>query len=224
MKFEVTRDSRAVHDIVLMAAPALDYNPRRIKQFINLFRLRVFIASNTGLFDEVDGEGSEPLPPLTLEQLGKFTALCLKYPLLRVDLEKDDTLLAKLHKYACRDQPYRTDGSKLSNRLADRLSSVSLNDATVDATTKRWGNQPAVVQLLRGGVPSETYSLEKVDVKQLLQISPRVNPLDRVPLRSEIGVDYSRLRYLLRAKQWREADEETWQVILKAAQRERHGY
>ena len=234
MKFEVTRDSRAVHDIVLMAAPALDYNPRRIKQFINLFRLRVFIASNTGLFDEVDGEGSEPLPPLTLEQLGKFTALCLKYPLLRVDLEKDDTLLAKLHKYACRDQPYRTDGSKLSNRLADRSSSVSLNDATVDATTKHWGNQPAVVQLLRAGVQDrattsyahrpETYSLEKVNVQQLLQISPRVTPLDRVPLRSERGVDYSRLRNLLRAKQWREADAETWQVMLKAAQRKEQDY
>ena len=90
------------------------------------------------------------------------------------------------------------------------------------------------MQLLRAGVcdrnpkdylhKPETYSLEQVDVKQLLQISPRVNPLDRVPLRSERGVDYTRLRELLRAQQWREADQETRQVMLKATQREKQGY
>jgi hypothetical protein len=93
VKFQVTGDSQTVRDIVLMVAPALDHNPRRIKQFINLFRLKVFIASNTGLFDEVKlKETEQALPPLTLEQLGKFTALCMKYPLLRVDLAKDDKL------------------------------------------------------------------------------------------------------------------------------------
>jgi uncharacterized caspase-like protein len=44
-------------------------------------------------------------------------------------------------------------------------------------------------------------------------------PLDAIPLDSEKGVDYRKLRDLLKAGQWKEADEETLQVMLKAANR-----
>jgi hypothetical protein len=45
------------------------------------------------------------------------------------------------------------------------------------------------------------------------------HPLDAIPLNSEKGVDYCKLRDLLKAGQWREADQETLQVMLKAANR-----
>lgn len=43
------------------------------------------------------------------------------------------------------------------------------------------------------------------------------------PLRSEVGVDYTRLRDLLALGQWKEADEETRKVMLEAAGREKEG-
>ncbi len=67
-----------------MVLPALDYNPRRIKQFINLFRLKAFIAIETGLFCSNVSDSSKT--PLSLEKLGKFVAITLKWPLIISDL------------------------------------------------------------------------------------------------------------------------------------------
>lgn len=47
--------------------------------------------------------------------------------------------------------------------------------------------------------------------------------LKYLPLRSEVGADYTRLRDLLAAGQWEEADEETERVMLKVAHREKEG-
>jgi hypothetical protein len=48
--------------------------------------------------------------------------------------------------------------------------------------------------------------------------------IDAVALESEKGVDYGNLRDLLKTGQWREADEETLKVMLKAANRESQGW
>lgn len=45
-----------------------------------------------------------------------------------------------------------------------------------------------------------------------------------VQLKSARGVDYTRLRDLLAAGKWKEADEETLKVMLKATRREKKGY
>ena len=77
------KDSQTVRNVIMMVAPALDYNPRRIKHFINVFRLKVYIANETGLFFEERDENDNLLvPSLTFEQLGKFTDSSLKWPLL----------------------------------------------------------------------------------------------------------------------------------------------
>ncbi|MBW4571356.1 MAG: GUN4 domain-containing protein [Tolypothrix carrinoi HA7290-LM1] len=49
-------------------------------------------------------------------------------------------------------------------------------------------------------------------------------PTDTDDLSSEKGVDYTRLRDLLKAGEWKEADEETLAVMLKAAGTEEQGY
>lgn len=51
-------------------APALDYNPRMMKTFVNLFRLQTMLATDLGLIDE----------RITTEQLAKFVAVGLEWP------------------------------------------------------------------------------------------------------------------------------------------------
>ena len=48
--------------------------------------------------------------------------------------------------------------------------------------------------------------------------------IDRVKLKSERGVDYRKLRALLRIKAWKAADLETVNILLQLAQQEGNGY
>ena len=45
-----------------------------------------------------------------------------------------------------------------------------------------------------------------------------------VELKSDAGMDYSKLRDLLKAGKWKEADEETGRVMLEVAKREKEGW
>jgi hypothetical protein len=45
-----------------------------------------------------------------------------------------------------------------------------------------------------------------------------------IELKSEVGVDYSKLKELLSQEKWKEADEETTRVMLKAANQEEQGW
>ncbi|CCI20313.1 Serine/threonine kinase (fragment) [Microcystis aeruginosa PCC 9807] len=45
-----------------------------------------------------------------------------------------------------------------------------------------------------------------------------------VELKSDAGMDYSKLRDLLKAGKWKEADEETLRVMLAVAKREKEGW
>jgi hypothetical protein len=103
LKLKATEDSQTLRAIVEMVAPVLDYNPRRLKQFINLFRLKAYISSDTGLFDEIVEQDTVTNAALTLEQLGKFTAIQLKWPLLVTDLENNAHLLARLEDAVLRE-------------------------------------------------------------------------------------------------------------------------
>src|SRR5262249_37088136 len=89
--------------ISLMVAPALDYNPRRIKQFLNSFRLKTYIASLV----DVLGPVSLPAPPgrYTLPQIGKFVAIGIRWPQFYADLESDRRLLVKLQLIALMGKP-----------------------------------------------------------------------------------------------------------------------
>ena len=58
------------------------------------------------------------------------------------------------------------------------------------------------------------------------QPSPQTPPPATPPdsLKSALGVDYTRLRDLLATGEWKEADRETFKVMLKAARREKEGW
>lgn len=56
------------------------------------------------------------------------------------------------------------------------------------------------------------------------QLSPQVSPPPPDSLKSARGVDYTNLRDLLATGEWKEADRETFKVMLKAARREKEGW
>jgi GUN4-like len=52
----------------------------------------------------------------------------------------------------------------------------------------------------------------------------KFSSIDDVLLESERGIDYHDLQNLLRGKRWYEANEETWQLMLKSVRRESQGW
>lgn len=157
------KDSPTVRNVIMMVAPALDYNPRRIKHFINVFRLKVYIANETGLFFEERDENDNLLvPSLTFEQLGKFTAISLKWPLLLSDLENDKQILAKLEKFA----------------RGESMQSNEEETKEYDESLRYWGSYNKLKALMAYGhkrfVTNSKFSFANVDVDKLLQVSPKI--------------------------------------------------
>jgi formylglycine-generating enzyme required for sulfatase activity len=156
-------------NVIMMVAPALDYNPRRIKQFINVFRLKVYIANETGLFFEKRDENDYLLEPsLTFEKLGKFTAISLKWPLLLSDLENDKQILAKLEEFALDEE----------------------KNKEYEESIRYWGSHTKLKALMAYGYEKSAaiskFSLAEVNVDKLLQVSPKVI---RVPYQSFVYTD-----------------------------------
>jgi hypothetical protein len=161
-----------IQRIVAMVVPILGYNPRRVKQFLNLFRLKAHIANETGLFDSV--EGSDPdEKTLTLEQLGKFVALSQMYPRLLIDLDFDRQLLKKL------------------DLRARKLGLAKESDFTAEVLY--WEQRKDVMDLISHGIgllsspATARYGLDGLNVDKLLQVSPYV-PRQPIELNRQIQV------------------------------------
>jgi hypothetical protein len=156
-------DSSDVRHLVTMVAPALDWNPRRIKQFINDFRLQAYIASDLGLLDLIaTDETAAATALITLEQLGKFVAITLAWPDLVMDLIVFPRLLAALY------QVDSGPGIGESDELSERQRTL----------VNRWAQQSALVDLLLANCgldETSNYSLARTDLRVLLNITPRVN-------------------------------------------------
>jgi len=136
-----------------MFADTLGTNPRRLKQFVNLFRLQAYIVNEIGLFDR----GHAGTPPVTLGQLGKFVAIGLRWPALLVDFAEESTLLGKLQDLAISGVPGST------------------------GTLERWLNERRMQRFLNYGMQKqrEEYTLSNPSIYQLLQICPQRVKLPR---------------------------------------------
>lgn len=150
---EEIEDVAVLKEVVGLVSPALDDNPRMIKTFINLFRLRGRIASRLDLLDQ----------GLTVYQLGKFVAIGLRWPELVVELKRDPDLLEELQVHA----PESRDDVE------------SLPEGSRDLRT--WLLRDPLRELLRAGDRDPNtgeldpeYSLEGVPVEDLIRISPQV--------------------------------------------------
>ncbi len=150
--FDTQNDSPLVRSIVKMVAPSLEYNPRRIKQFINSFRLAAIVASQTGLFGPPRNPST--FSQFTPEQLGKLIAISLRWPLLLRDAATMPDLLKDLH----------SGGTLASGTLAlywhrkAKLGELLAYDMNLGIT----------------GVVDSKYSLEKLDLERYLQVSPPI--------------------------------------------------
>lgn len=161
------RDFDRIRDIVLKVNPALESNPRRVKQFINLFRLRAYIAIETGFIDL--NERAPSIKDWTFEKLGKLVAISLRWPLLLAELDKDPTILMELEQSAWRPA------------VRERLMKAAGSNLT------HWAGKADMRELLRAGCFDENgkadtegrklYSIGELDLDKLLLVSPRVRTL-----------------------------------------------
>lgn len=83
--------------------------------------------------------------------------------------------------------------------------------------------------LLRSQLEWVLYRLEQINPDQLQSILTQLSEWfnhTQTPsyLSSEIGIDYSVLQNLLAAGHWKQADQQTWELILKASVREEEGW
>ncbi len=166
----VVDDSLMVGEILKMVAPTFEYNPRRLKQFINAFRLKTFIASRTGLFDEPSVSGPPFYDQLTTFQLGKFVAIGLRWPLLIADLDNHRQLLRGLEQMAL-----------MKATVEQVVQNEQVEDPSFVEALERWNSRAALRALLRFGCYSngtfdplvaEPYRLSETNINKLLQVSP----------------------------------------------------
>lgn len=154
LEMQFGRDSDKVRTVTLMVAKTVSRNPRRLKQFLNLFRLQAYIANETGLFDS----DSERSSPLTLEQLAKFVAITLWWPSLLTDFAEDPELLERLSKLA-----------------SDKPGKTFLDSKGEPIPENTWLSQRRLEELLTFGtkMQGQDYSLSNPTIYQLLYISPQ---------------------------------------------------
>jgi len=158
IEFGIGTDSDTILNVALVLASSLESNPRRLKQFLGLYRLRTYLAKRTGLFAIQDGRARAAV---TLEQLGKFTAIELRWPMLLRDASKDDQLLGQLE-----------------------LAALGLG-----AEQDEWIKEPGVRELFRAGLDvklKDEWSIADLDVHQLLSISPCVGDFDAKLLEPDV--------------------------------------
>jgi len=84
--------------VVSDLAKSFQFNPRRLKQFINVFRLRIIIAVKTGVLVAAAPDAASIVGNrgITLRQLGLVTAIMLRWPQLIADLNRDSSALSKI--------------------------------------------------------------------------------------------------------------------------------
>lgn len=138
-----------LYELTVLVAPYLEYNPRRIKKFLNLYRLQVHLANSYDLL-EWQANGA-----LTLQQIGKFVAVTVQWPSITDALAADGDL------------------------FHDLVAAVEAPDSVADPSPEftDWQQQDGLSELLRA-VPDEPdaerskYDLSTADVTALLEISP----------------------------------------------------
>jgi hypothetical protein len=145
-------DSSTMDSMVDMADAIFDHNPRNVKQFVNAFRLQAFIANETGLFGSTRVTRNAG-KPLTLQQLGKFVALCMRWPEFVEAASSDHTLVAEI------EQWLRTGSNSSLTGLPDRLAVWYYGYA-------------GLTTLLGFGMPNEDFLLAGVDFGVLTEIAP----------------------------------------------------
>jgi KAP family P-loop domain len=150
----LAEDGPAVYDITKALLPSTGFNPRRLKQFLNVFRLQRLIAFRTGRLQGV-----------TLNQIGKFVALVLRWPDIVLDLGRYPELLGRLEKYLA------------SSQSTVDPSSQETRDGKAEEAFQRWVNRPELKTILLVGSRADQemspeWSLQSFNVNDFLNLAP----------------------------------------------------
>uniref|UniRef100_UPI0025DEC13D GUN4 domain-containing protein n=1 Tax=Okeania sp. SIO2F4 TaxID=2607790 RepID=UPI0025DEC13D len=195
-------DRESLKLVTRMVAPFFDYNPRRLKQYINLLRLRIYIAYYSIGVTFAEKE------TITTEQIAKFTAITLRYPRLLLELKNNHRLLAQLEKDAV-DKSIQSNNSTI-------LNSESTNNQETGNANYWLNNYPKIQQLLCSEMTlnnehksGKKHIFENVSIKKLLEVSPQ----------QSLDSKYFKLREFLADKKWKEADMVTNLIMLQVAGR-----
>jgi KAP family P-loop domain len=72
-------DPDRFEDVAKKLVQLFGFNPRRVKQFVNVFRLRLMIALSTGILIPAQASSAEQssVDGITIQQLGLFTAILM---------------------------------------------------------------------------------------------------------------------------------------------------
>jgi hypothetical protein len=151
-------ESERIRSVLLSVREILGHNPRRIKAFLNRFRLMLYVASSQGLLDKDPKTG---VAEVTLEQLGKFLALITAYPDVLTESMADAYFFLEL-------EFYLVWGKK-----------DNANQAASEVYLEQWLRRPGVRALIcppkKLTVAWEnTYSLQRFPVSKFVRILPPV--------------------------------------------------
>lgn len=124
--------SRAqLQEMTALAASVLDYNPRQLKRFVNLYGLITILWYETRSFRQQGHTSSafrreaisrsEP----TLEQMGKFAVVSLRWPGLLRSLQRNPNLLAEATLVALRRRYWAACSECVQAKLAGGTSTES---------------------------------------------------------------------------------------------------
>lgn len=150
-----------VKKLIVFVAPLFGNNPRKIKQFINIFRLQAFIASETGTLGEFG-----------FEQLGIALALLLRFPGLSQKLEHWGDYFYFMQLVA---RGGRNKGTTHDKDRFDRQSSE----------VKPYLTQPYVETMLKQAYENEWGFAPDIDFTPLLLTNPRRPQRDVNPQRPD---------------------------------------
>ncbi len=179
-KIETGEEDNSFTELISMVSDALDNNPRRLKQFINLLRLKLYISMETNLF--VYNKKATIEKRWNTKKLAKFIAISIKWPLLITHLASNKALFHYLQKIALNQQS-TIEGIKDNSKLT------------------YWSEQTKLIELLKYGCfnidesfnseNAKIYSLDELDYDKLLIVSPIVklplSNISKIPKSEEVS-------------------------------------
>jgi len=170
-------DSKTLNRMIEMADEVFDHNPRNVKQFVNMFRLQAFIANETGLFGSwrtSTGTGR----PLTIPQLGKFVALCMRWPDFVENATENQGLVEKLESTLTAAR--LSNASPKNEPIPESNGSELIESGTSSELREQaafWVQDKGLMNLLAYGLfvderSATDFTLADVDFKLLNEIAP----------------------------------------------------
>ena len=177
VRLELDYDSENVIGIIAALAPTLDYNPRKVKQFLNAFRLSAYLAEVTGQFDSSTDKNG-----LTLQKLAKLVLIPMKWPLLLSDLSTDKWLLSRLQ--------LMFDFPKITSAESEIHLSGNIGRTNYEMTplemlnTERWSKRKDVMNFIGLGYPGTSstgsdFSFLQIDIESFLNITKSIRTIQR---------------------------------------------